>query len=136
MDAILAAFNLTIPEDPGWINEREQLTLVEADLIDFESGAEMALKHLDASREFSSRLFHGRRAALLKRLDRSDDAVQAWTKAEQFPPDETVEVFLSGVAQSRRREFDGRSAELRNTDWTFSLSRLLRDCFRRSVSCI
>ena len=105
-DAILAATNLTIPEDSGWTHEREQLMLVESDLIELESGPEQALKQLDASSEFSSRLFHKRRAALLQRLDRTDDAEQARHKAQMFPPDEAVDEFLSGIAQARRREFD------------------------------
>ena len=105
-DAILAAIDLTIPDDPGWTNEREQLTLVEADLIALESGAENALKFLDATNEFSSRLFHERRAALLEQLGRSTEAEQARQKAEHFPPHQTAGTFLSGVARARRRKFD------------------------------
>ena len=105
-DAILAATSLTIPGDSGWTREREHLMLVETDLIELESGSEQALKHLDASSEFSSRLFHKRRAALLKRLDRGGDAEEASHKADMFPPDKAVDEFLSGVARARRREFD------------------------------
>lgn len=105
-EAIRAALDLTIPGDPGWTHEREQLTLVEADLIARESGAAQALKHLDATNEFSSRLLHERRAALLEQIGRSTEAEQARRHAEQFPPDQAADRFLSGVTHLRRREFD------------------------------
>ena len=105
-EAILAATSLTISGDSGWTHEREQLMLVDVDLIEFESGPEQALKHLEASNEFSSRLFHQRRAVLLRQLGRSDDAEHASHKADMFPPDEAVDEFLSGIARARRREFD------------------------------
>ncbi|MCX7421544.1 MAG: protein kinase [Planctomycetia bacterium] len=105
-DAIHAAIDLTIPADPGWTHEREQLALVEADLIARESDAQKALTHLDATDEFSSRLFHERRAALLEQLGRSAEVEQVRQKAEQFPPDQSVDRFLSGMTRARRREFD------------------------------
>jgi tetratricopeptide (TPR) repeat protein len=110
-EAIRMAFNLTLPQDPGWTAEREQLTLVENDLIEYESGAGQALMSLDSSNEFSSRLFHERRAELLQHLDRYDDAERAWHKANQYPPDPTVHDLLSGVTHSRRREFDAARAD-------------------------
>jgi tetratricopeptide (TPR) repeat protein len=103
--AIHAALDLTIPGDPGWTREREQLMLVEADLIALESGAEQALKHLDAAGEFSSREFHDCRARLLEQLDRRTEADQARETAAQFPPSQTAGAFLSGVSRARRREF-------------------------------
>ena len=105
-DAIRAAIDLSIPGDPGWTREREKLTLVEADLIGLQSGPEYALKHLDATSEFSSRLFYERRAALLDQLNRGAEAEEARHKAEQFPADEIMDSFLSGLGRARHREFD------------------------------
>lgn len=105
-DAIHTAIDLTIPGDPGWTQEREQLTLVEADLIALESGAKHALTFLDATNEFSSRQFHECRAGLLELLGRSTEAAQARQAAAQFPPYESTGTFLSGMDRVRRREFD------------------------------
>ena len=105
-DALLAASELTIPGDPGWTRERELLTLVEADLIVLASNAEQALKHLEATSEFSSRLFHERRATLLEQLGRSAEAEQARHKADQLPLDQSRDRLLSGMTHTRRQEFD------------------------------
>ncbi len=105
-EAIHAATSFTIPGDPGWTHEREQLMLVEVDLIELESGPEQALKHLDATSEFSSRLFYQRRAVLLQQLGRSSESEQVSHKANMFPPDEAVDEILNGIARARRREFD------------------------------
>ncbi len=97
---------MTISGDPGWTRERELLTLVEADLIALASNAEQALKHLDATSEFSSRLFHERRAVLLEQLGRNADVEQAQLKAEQLPLDQPLDRLLGGMTHARQLEFD------------------------------
>lgn len=99
------ALQLTIANDPGWEREREQLTLVEADLVALERGAAQALGFLDATREFTSRLFHERRAELLEQLGRTAEASQVRQAAAQFPPDATAGTLLRGMRRLRQKGF-------------------------------
>jgi hypothetical protein len=46
-EALHAALELTIPGDPGWEHEREQLLLVEVDLLAAHADARQALMLLD-----------------------------------------------------------------------------------------
>ena len=105
-DALHVAMDLTIAGDPGWTRERELLTLIEADLISLESNPDLALKHLDSTNEFSSRSFHQCRATLLEQLGRSADAKQAALMGDQFPPEQAIEAFVSGMSHARRHRFD------------------------------
>ncbi|MDB5385052.1 MAG: protein kinase family protein, partial [Planctomycetaceae bacterium] len=104
-EAIHDALEFTLPDDPAWQTEREQLILVEADLVAQKSGPTQALQLLDSQHEFSSRLFHERRAAYLQRLGRSADELQARERAAQFPPAKDAALFLNGIYHLRQREF-------------------------------
>lgn len=135
-DAIRAAIDLTIPDDPGWTQERERLKLVEAGLIALDSGAERALQFLDVTNEFSSRPFHERRAALLEQLERGPEAELARQKAGQFPPDRIAGRFLRGMDRARRREFDLASQDFEQVldlqPESFTARLLEGFCFLRS----
>lgn len=85
-DAIRSALELTPVNDFDWQLEREQLVLLDAEMIARESGARAALAFLDATAEFDSRLFHLQRADLLQYLQRDAEAAQARAAAEQHPP--------------------------------------------------
>ncbi len=104
-DAVAAALDLTIPNDPAWQREREQLVLLDAALIHAADGPAAALGRLNEPGEFSSRLFHTRRADYLDELGRSDEAAAERHRAEQFPPDETAARLLAGTDRLRRRDF-------------------------------
>lgn len=104
-DAIHDALRLTIAGDPGWQREREQLTLVEADLIAAESPAS-ALAFLEAASEFSSRLYLEHKAARLDALGRTAEAAEARLQAGQLPPEPAASLFLSGMHRLRQQEFD------------------------------
>jgi serine/threonine protein kinase len=103
---IRKVIDLTIPGDPGWTSEREQLTLIETDLIALESGVEPALRHLDDSSEFASRPFHECRAELLARLGRQVEADQTQETAIQFPPQAATSLFLRGMQHVRNKKFE------------------------------
>jgi tetratricopeptide (TPR) repeat protein/tRNA A-37 threonylcarbamoyl transferase component Bud32 len=104
-EAVSAALELTLPDDPAWRAEREQLVLLDADLVRSEGGAEAALIRLVGAKEFSSHLFYTRRAAYLDELGRADEAEVARARAARFPPNEPAARFLAGVDQLRRRDF-------------------------------
>ena len=110
-EAVAAALELTLPDDPGWRHEREQLVLLDADLILGEAGAAPALARLDEMKGVSSRAFHGRRAAYLDRLGRGAEAAEERRRAERFPPDENAARFLAGMDRLRRRDFAGAARE-------------------------
>lgn len=99
------ALQLTIPNDPGWEREREQLTLVEAELVALERGAAAALGFLDTTREFTSRLFHEQRAELLAELGRTAEASEVRQAAAQFPPDSMAGPLLRGMRRLRQKDF-------------------------------
>jgi serine/threonine protein kinase len=105
IEAIHGARDLTLAGDPGWIRERELLTLVEAHLMEIERGPAAALDRLDATDEFSSREFHDCRAALLDRLDRSDEARQERRLADRHAANEFQGPFLRGISQAQRGHF-------------------------------
>ncbi len=110
--AIAAAFALTLPNDPAWRPEREQLMLLEADLILLESGAGQALAFLDVAKEFRSRISHNHRARYLDLIGREDEAVAERTHALQFPPAVQAERFLLGAELLRRKDYTGANREL------------------------
>jgi serine/threonine protein kinase/tetratricopeptide (TPR) repeat protein len=134
-DAIHTALEFTLPKDPAWQVEREQLTLVEADLLALKSGAADALKLLDSRDEFSSRLYHERRAVYLHQLGRTEEEAQARERAAQFPPDKKAELFLSGLDRVRRREFTTALCDFEvvlDSSPEYFMARLLQSiCFLR-----
>ena len=109
--AVAAALELTLPNDLAWTREREQLVLLDAELLRGEAGAARALARLDEATEFSSRLFHDRRANLLVQLGRTVEAEVARQRAEQFPPQVISAHFLQGTDRLRRKDFAGASRE-------------------------
>lgn len=106
-DSIAMALELTIAGDRAWQSERERLVLVEADLIAIESSAEEALAYLDSTHEFSSRLFHERRASLPTQLKRPDEAEHSKQLAAEHPRDKPNTLLLNGMSCLRQRDFIG-----------------------------
>ena len=106
--AIRAALELTIPDDPAWLDERERLVLLDADLLSHEGDAARALTRLDEAKGHSSRLFHQRKALYLECLGRTAEAGDERLRAEQFPPaGKSTARFLSGADRLRRRDIAG-----------------------------
>lgn len=105
-DALHEAFDFTLPDDHAWILEREFLTLLESDVVAYAAGPAQALQLLDGTKEFSSWLFHERRADYLTQLGRVSDAKLARAVAARFPPDKLAAQLLNGVDRLRRRKFD------------------------------
>jgi tetratricopeptide (TPR) repeat protein len=87
--------------------EREQLLLLEADLLMREGDAAGALAVLDAAKGIESRLWHNRRADCLARLSRTDEADRERSQALQFARQDAVESFWSGVDRFRVRDWAG-----------------------------
>ncbi|HEY1379448.1 MAG TPA: tetratricopeptide repeat protein [Gemmataceae bacterium] len=110
-EAVAAALDLTLPNDPAWRREREQLVLLDAALIHTADGAAAALARLDGTAEFSSRLFHTRRADYLDELGRRDEAAADRRRADQLPPDETAARLQAGTDRVRRRDFAGAARD-------------------------
>jgi tetratricopeptide (TPR) repeat protein len=110
-EAVADALQFTLPNDPAWRPERELLALVDAELLRAEAGPAKALARLDAGTEFSSRLFHARRAAYLEELGRADEASAARGRAERQPPDPTAARFVAGMDRLRRCDFAGAARE-------------------------
>jgi serine/threonine protein kinase/tetratricopeptide (TPR) repeat protein len=104
-NAVAGALEFTLPTDPAWRVEREQLTLLDAALIHVDAGAQQALARLSTAEDFSSRLFHTRKAVYLEQLGRKDEAHAERSRAEQFPPNETANRFVEGMDHARCREF-------------------------------
>jgi len=103
--SIAHALQFTLPGDPVWRAEREQFTLLDAELVALESGPAAALALLDATDEFSSSLFHLRRAELLAGLGRNDEARDARARADEHPSLGPTSLLHSGMGRIRRQEF-------------------------------
>lgn len=103
--AIQSALELTVPNEGAWKVEREQLVLLETEMIARESGVSAAFAFLDSTNEFNSRRFHLCRASLLRQLHRFAEAENANHKAEQFPSHVILNSFHQGMTELRGREF-------------------------------
>ena len=117
-ESIQTALELTVAGDPAWQLQRQRLVLVEADLIARDASAAQGLAVLDATREFSSRLFHEYRARFLTQLGHQEDAQRAREQAALFPQDAAESLFMRGMDRSRQREF---SAALSDFDELITL---------------
>jgi tetratricopeptide (TPR) repeat protein len=106
-ESISAALHLTLPDDPAWVQERERLAILEADVLLATAGPAAALARLEGEGANGSRLFHLRRAAYFDQLGRRDEAESARREAEKFPPEEVVSRFFSGMCAARGRDFAG-----------------------------
>ena len=104
-ESIRAALELTVASDPAWQMQRERLVLVEAELIARDASAAQAMDYLDATREFSSRLFHEHRARFLTKLGRLEDAERARELAAAFPQAATESLLMNGMDRIRQRDF-------------------------------
>lgn len=113
-DAILSALELTLPNDYAWQVEREQLVLLETEMIARESGPAEALAFLDGTAEFDSRRFHQQRALLLEQLDRHGEAEQARVAADQFPMHTVPMRFQTGMDLLRRQLYQPALMEFEN----------------------
>ena len=109
--AIQTALSFTIPDDPAWRIEREQLILLEADWVLRDGDAVAALKLLEQPDGISSGLWHHRRADCLERLGRKAEADRERIQAEKFPPNETFAFFLSGVNRFHRQDMTGAAED-------------------------
>jgi tetratricopeptide (TPR) repeat protein/tRNA A-37 threonylcarbamoyl transferase component Bud32 len=98
-NAIAVALELTVAEDPAWRVEREQLALLDADLLLREGKAEAALTALDGARGIECRLWHQHRAECLDRLGRKDEAAEARRHAERMAPQDALGFYLSGISR-------------------------------------
>jgi tetratricopeptide (TPR) repeat protein/tRNA A-37 threonylcarbamoyl transferase component Bud32 len=103
--AIDAALALTLPDDPAWRGEREQLIALDAELYCWEGATERALQRLADAGEPASRLVHERRAHYLDVLDRKAEGDQARKRAEQFPLEKSETLFLQGMDRLRRKDY-------------------------------
>jgi len=104
--AIQQALEFTIPLDASWQVEREQLTLLDSELIEMEHGPEAALTSLDSTREFSSSTYHRRRAQLLHKLHRDVEAHAALQHGESLPRRKIFERFYAGMNSMRKQEWE------------------------------
>lgn len=104
-EAIADALDLTIPNDPAWVQERERLILLDAELIFIQDGAEPALARLSSGEVFSSRLVHIRRAAYLELLGRREEAEMERNRGVPFPPHETSMRLFVGMDRMRHKDF-------------------------------
>jgi tetratricopeptide (TPR) repeat protein len=105
-DAIHAALEFAVDAA-----EREQLVLLEADLLMRDDDAAGALAVLDAAKGIESRTWHSRRADCLARLGRADEADQERMQAHKAPRQDAVESFWSGVDRFRDRDWTGAGAD-------------------------
>ena len=102
--AIRDALAMTIANDPAWRVEREQLVLVEADLLLRNGDAASALAVLDETKGVPSKLWHDRRSHCLQFLGRKAEADRERSRAEQLAPNEGFEFFLNGIDHFHRQE--------------------------------
>jgi len=109
--AIHSALELAPSGDFARQLEREQLVLTDAELIARESGATDAIAFLNATEEFDSRLFHRKRAELLRRLHRDAEADRARDVAEQRPQRSVASRFHAGMDFLREGLFPQSLAE-------------------------
>ncbi len=130
-EAMQAALSLTVAGDPGWSSEREQLMLAETDLVELEHGAATALAHLDDAGGPTTRLGHERRAALLERLSRTDDANREQQKAGLFPSSMTDSALLDGIRRIRQGDLETARRELERR-----LDAAPNDCLARMLTAL
>ena len=113
-NAIREALELTIPKRNDWVREREQLILLDVEMLKRQAGAEAALALLDSTQEFDSKLFHLKRSEILANLNRQSEADVARAAAERHPLQTLTARFHAGVNRIR----DGHYAEaLAEFDW-------------------
>jgi tetratricopeptide (TPR) repeat protein len=110
-EAIEAALELAPAHTFAWQLEREQLVLLDAELLARTSGSEAALALLEGTTEFNSHLFHSRRAELLRSVGREGEADRARIEAERHPANPVVMSFHKGMALARDRQFPAALAE-------------------------
>ncbi|QEL16752.1 serine/threonine-protein kinase [Limnoglobus roseus] len=107
-EAVAIALDRTLPGDPAWQPPREQLAILDADLIALADGPAAALARLDPV-PTGSRLGHLRRAAYLDELGRHDAATAEREQAAALPPNDADEHFHDGLARLRRGDAAGAS---------------------------
>jgi serine/threonine protein kinase/tetratricopeptide (TPR) repeat protein len=110
-EAIGAARELTVADDPAWRGERAQLSLLEADLALREGDPAGALRTLDETRGEGFRLWHVRRAECLDRLGRREEAEQERGAADRDAPQDVLAAFLGGLDRMQRGDAGGAVAD-------------------------
>jgi tRNA A-37 threonylcarbamoyl transferase component Bud32/tetratricopeptide (TPR) repeat protein len=110
-EAIQAALELAPAHTFAWQLEREQLVLLEAEMLARTTGEAGALAWLDETAEGNSHLFHVRRTELLRSLGREREADRAHAEAERHPASPTAVRFHRGLALARDEQFPAALAE-------------------------
>lgn len=100
-DSIHHALTLT-PPDAAWDSAREPLSLLDVELVSWESGPESALEELDKS-PADHRFHHEARAELLRKLGRTEEAEQEDQKAAQLPAHKSEIAMRRGLSLIRQR---------------------------------
>ena len=104
--AIVNTLEFTNIDGPTWIVEREILLLLDADLTLREGDAAKALAVLDTVKVLSTRLGHLRRADLLDRLGRKEEAETNRAQAANLPQKIALEAVFRGLDQVQQKNMD------------------------------
>jgi tetratricopeptide (TPR) repeat protein/tRNA A-37 threonylcarbamoyl transferase component Bud32 len=94
--------------------DREQLVLLDADLVLRAGDAPRALALLDEREGISSQMWHRRRAACLERLGKTPEADAERRQAEKLAPEDTLRFFLDGVDRFHLQDFSGAARDFDN----------------------
>ncbi len=103
--AIEVALELTIPHDPAWKLEREQLLLLDAEIISQYANVSEAIAVIDSTEEFQSRRYYSRLADLFEQNQQPVEAASSRQLAEQFPPQNMTSRFYAGIGELRLKRF-------------------------------
>ncbi len=103
--AIQDALALTLADDTAWLREREQLILMDADMLLRQGDPANALITLDGIKNVSYRVWYERRSRCLVSLGRNEEASRERVRAEQSSSPDSFEFFLNGVDRFHRHDF-------------------------------
>ena len=103
--AIEVALELTIPNDPAWKLEREQLLLLDAEIIAQYANMSDAIAVLRSTDEFQSRRYYSHLSDLFEQDQQPVEAASSRQLAEQFPPQIMTSRFYAGIRELRLKRF-------------------------------
>jgi tetratricopeptide (TPR) repeat protein len=110
-EAIQAALELTVADDPAWRSERDKLVLLGAELSLREGKPEQALAALEQTSGASCRLWRERRAYCLDKLGRASEADSERQLAARVPPADAFECFVHGIERYHSGDLAGAIAQ-------------------------